>query len=63
MNKTLLIFLFSFFFYPNTSNASNIDNYYIVFCDYCSTYTQFENAAKVADSGQVLVFNLKNSVH
>jgi len=57
--KALFLFIFSaFLFFSDASEASTFDNWKIVFCDTCSNSIQYENAAKVADSGYSAVFNL-----
>ena len=60
--KALFLILFSASLcFTNASEASTFDNWKIVFCDTCSNNTQFENAAKVADSGYSAVFNLNTN--
>ena len=50
------LFLLSF-----SSSASSADDFMITYCDTCSSSTDFSRAANVANSGKVLVFNLRHS--
>jgi|GEM_PF-3426816 len=57
--KAFLIIALSVF--AKASNADTYESWNIVFCDTCSNLSQFENAAKVSDSGYTAVFNLNTN--
>jgi hypothetical protein len=58
-NLTILSIFFLFLFSVYKVEAQSTSNIEIVICDYCTSVSSFENAAKAIRSGDVAVFNLR----